>query len=596
MADAADDEVEDQGAADDIAASSTSAPSQGPRGGRAGARRADRSAASGVPGGLPPFCRSRHFVRSSNVYVVPLWDLPANARSWLPDDLQGSSSTNAADGGDGPEAADGAALDGAEARRGPGSDSDGEGSIASESEQSEVGWDGPLGAETRNWSRAAVDGALVLIRRMPPARARMAASTPASADAAADSAEKAGYGLAVSSAVFPPESLRSGSDVQLDRRLAQVLKTREPKWAVLTLRSGDFAGAVFTANEPIVHKAIHRYTIRAKSGGSQAAQDSTGKKPKSAGAQLRRHGEQRLREEIQELLTKKWAAEIAACELVFVSVSPRMRSTLLGSEGSHYVPLAKVRRLPFMTGKPTFETVKEAYLKIAGVVFAEEAVSDALAAPFRMAVEKAERLAASEEEARKASIQQKQHTPAQESAAAKYSEAEDPLYSELHKAAADGDEDRITDLLDEGADPTARDGKGRVPYYLCTVQRAREAFRRWRADHEEDWDWKLAQVPEALTEELEQRRKDKEKEKRRKQKERQKVSKAKAREEEEEQKKKDEDERKALEAAQAKCDMCKKPLTSKPFSRLEFYYCSTECVNAHRRELQAEAAMKRFGG
>mmetsp|Transcript_20134 Transcript_20134/g.36440 ORF Transcript_20134/g.36440 Transcript_20134/m.36440 type:complete len:596 (+) Transcript_20134:53-1840(+) len=579
--------------------SSKSAPSQGPRpAGKAAARRAERLASAASGAGVPSFCRARHFVRSSNVYIVPVWDLPANARSWLPDELQGSTASSASNAppADSHQSAEDAAEGDAPASKAAGqraeSDSDAEGSAGSDSEQSEVGWDGPLGAETRNWSRAAVDGGLVLIRRMPPAKPRAAASTPAVEDAGEQNNEQAGYGLAVSAALFPQDSLRSGSDLQLDRRLAQVLKNRAPKWAVLTLRSGDFAGAVFTANDPICHKAIHRYTIRAKSGGSQAAMDSTGKKPKSAGAQLRRHGEQRLREEIQELLTKKWIAELAACELVFVSVSPRMRATLLGSEGSYYVPPSKVRRLPFMTGKPTFESVKEAYLKVAGVIFAEEAVSDELAAPFRLAVEKAEKLASQPEEAPKAAPV-KQQQPA---AAPKYSESEDPLHTELHQAAAADDEDRILDLLDDGADPTLRDGKGRVPYYLCTAQKAREAFRRWRGEHEDDWDWKLAQVPEALTEEVEQRRKDKEKEKRRKQKERQKNSKAKAREEEEEQKRKEAEEVKALEAAQAKCDMCKKPLVSKPFSRLEYFYCSTECVNAHRRELQAEAAMKRLGG
>merc|ERR1712139_599720 len=98
-----------------------------------------------------------------------------------------------------------------------------------------------------------------------------------------------------------------------------------------------------------------------------------------------------------------------------------------------------------------------------------------------------------------------------------------------------------------------------------------------------------AQVPEGITEESEQRKKDKEKEKKKKQKDKQELAKAKAKEEEDDRKKKEEEEARAMEAAQTKCDSCKTPITGKPFSRLSYFYCSTDCVNAHRRELQAEA-------
>merc|ERR1711907_154811 len=109
-------------------------------------------------------------------------------------------------------------------------------------------------------------------------------------------------------------------------------------------------------------------------------------------------------------------------------------------------------------------------------------------------------------------------------------------------------EEQIYELLDGGADPTARDGKGRVPYYLCSNQKAREAFRRWRGQNEDDWDWNAASVPEGITEDSEQRKKDKEKEKKKKQKEKQKLAKAKAKEEQEEVRKKEEEEARALEA------------------------------------------------
>lgn len=567
-------------AEEDTVTEGSAAPSRpSTRGKASGKGRAEAAAA-----GMPAFCRPRHYVRGANVFLVPLWDFTSR---WMPEELKpfaAAAPTVAAAGT--PAAPRRAAETEAGDSSGgypvpPGADDDER--SGSESEESEIAWDGPLGGESRAWSRAAVDGALLLLRRMQLAQA--AAEAP-------DGPSASVYGLGVSAALFPPEHLNDGSDVPLDKRLAQVLRTREPNWAVFALRSGHFAGAVFRGQEALVHKAIHRYTVRAKAGGAQSAADS-GKKIKSAGSTLRRYGEQRLSEEIRELLTDKWATEIAACELIFISVSKRMRTTLLGTEKDPFVPVAKVRKLPFMVGRPTFEAVREAYLKVASVVFVDEQTAESLCAKFKPApVQVVADKAKPSSPTANGTSGQSDPAPAQ----VKYCEEEDELYTPLHAAAAAGDEEQIMSLLDDGADPRARDGKGRVPYYLCCSQKARDAFRRWRGSNEEEWDWQAAQVPEGITDETDQKRREKEKDKRRKQKEKQKVAKVKAKEEEEERKQREEAEARAIEEARAKCDSCRKPLSGKPFTRLQFMYCSTDCVNTHRRELQAEAALKRFGG
>ena len=48
--------------------------------------------------------------------------------------------------------------------------------------------------------------------------------------------------------------------------------------------------------EILLHKTFHRYTTRRKQGGSQGLNDAAGKKAISAGAMLRRYGEQALRD------------------------------------------------------------------------------------------------------------------------------------------------------------------------------------------------------------------------------------------------------------------------------------------------------------
>jgi len=533
--------------------------------------------------GLPACCRPRHHVRGSNVFVVPLWELPVDHR-WLPEELQPSARTEVESDTKGEFRTPSETGNDTETNVTIGAvDQPDDDSAGSESDQSEVGWEGVAG-ETTRWLRAAVDGALVMLRRMPVAQRGRGVE--------ASGLEQQNYGLASSAALFSREAIGTG-DVALDVRLANLLKTRSPRWAVLALRSGHFAGAVFQGAEPTVHKAIHRYTTRAKQGGSQSTMDNSGKKPKSAGASLRRYGEQRLAEEIQELVTDKWAKELSQCELIFISVSRRMRSTLVGTETRPYVAFARIRRLPFMVGKPTFECVKEAYLKVASVVFMSWDTAEMLAAPFRPSKEAPQREVVEQKTPKTVGASPPRQ---EETIRPVYAEEDDPLYGPLHRAAAAGDAQRITELLDEGADPTARDGKERVPYYLCQTPKPRDAFRRWRGANEDAFDWVAARVPDGINDESEQRRKDKEREKKKKQKEKAKAGKAQAKEEEERAKIKQEEEAKLLAAACTKCDSCGKPVTAKTFSRLNFMYCSSECTHAHRRELQAEAALKRFGG
>lgn len=518
------------------------------------------------PAGLPGFCRQKHFNRAANAYVVPLWEVSS---SWLPEELKPYEVARKRESFS-PEKRRPNGENGA--RNEDDEDSEDEELLEdpTESEQSEVAWEGPLGGSSRAWFRGVVDTALVLLRRLQ--------------------GDAGTYAVGVSAALIPPETVGEGNDASMDRCLAQVCRLREPRWAVMALRSGHFAGAIFHGQESIIHKALHRYTVRAKAGGAQSACDG-GKKVKSVGSSLRRHGEQRLAEDIKELLTVKWAEELSACELILVSVSKRMKSTLLGTEKEPFLPEPhRIRKLPFMMGKPTFEAVKSAYFRAASLVFCEEKVAEVMSARFnpREEPEKPSKLEKPPEK-----VPEKEPEAAPEPV--KYCEEEDPLFTALHAAALADDVDQIWEELEEGGDPTARDSKGRVAYYLCSSAGAREAFRRWRGQNEEAWEWEKAQVPEGITEASEQRKREKEKEKKKKQKEKQKANKAKAKEEEEERLRKEAEEKRQLEEARVKCDKCQTPITAKPFSRLNYLYCSFDCSNQHRRDLQAEAALKRLG-
>jgi len=142
--------------------------------------------------------------------------------------------------------------------------------------------------------------------------------------------------------------------------------------AVIILRSGKFAGTIFENKTPILHKTFRRYTIRAKTGGSQSAHDNKGKNAKSAGANLRRYGEQALKEDIKSLL-RKWQAHLDSCDYIVLSVPKLMRTIILDDTQSSSSVVHKddsrVRHVSFMVRQVTFEETKNILDKILTVQF-----------------------------------------------------------------------------------------------------------------------------------------------------------------------------------------------------------------------------------
>jgi hypothetical protein len=173
----------------------------------------------------------------------------------------------------------------------------------------------------------------------------------------------------------------------LSRALRGVHEASGKMWCVLMLSSGRFAGAVFdgpTANV-VVHRSFRRYTVRAKAGGSQSSHDNQGRKAKSAGAMLRRYGEQALREDVRAVL-HEWSALLQSCSAVFLSCPRTMRGVLFdeGTSGevSHRQATIRkddprVRLVPFMVNKPTFEEVKAIHSRISTVTFQARGVYEA---------------------------------------------------------------------------------------------------------------------------------------------------------------------------------------------------------------------------
>ena len=174
-------------------------------------------------------------------------------------------------------------------------------------------------------------------------------------------------------------------------------------------------------------------------------------------------------------------------------------------------------------------------------------------------------------------------------------------------------------LLTQGhANPSIPDAHNRTPYYLATNDTIRNSFRLARSELGEDmWNWTEAKVGPALTTDDLKSKRGKAAEKKRKQRLRQKERKAQDQKEkteedyrvkeEEEKKKVEEDARRTRAGLQPKpatakasivCDFCQKDCKGKRksqlFSRLDFLYCSSDCMRKHQRELMAAAATARM--
>ncbi|KAG2776954.1 hypothetical protein PC129_g8528 [Phytophthora cactorum] len=389
------------------------------------------------------------------------------------------------------------------------------------------------------------------------------------------------------------------------------------RWAVFLLRSGRFAGAVFDKDKALCHKTFQRYTTRRKQGGAQSASDANGK-AKSAGATLRRYNEAALKQDVAALLLE-WKGVLKDVELIFISSGKTERATFFQEKNAVLQPDDKrLKRIPFATFRPTFEEVCRVRSDLSTVRFSpleaetpsptdsvkkskkKKQTSD----PAPEAEVKPDTSEEEEEEEVPQIIQQvndgdlkgvKKLLSNAEEKDIEVNVADTKFMTALHYAAAKNAIPMVEYLLDQGANPALLDLHNRPPYFLCNSKESRNAFRRYMGEHPGAWDYATAQIPEGLTSEMEQRKKEKEAEKRKRARERKKQQKKEAAEQKRiEAERQEELERKI--AAGLACDFCGKYAGKSPFSRLEFKYCSTDCVNGHKRKLMSEAALRRLGG
>ncbi|XP_071101998.1 tRNA endonuclease ANKZF1-like [Haliotis cracherodii] len=180
----------------------------------------------------------------------------------------------------------------------------------------------------------------------------------------------------------------------------------------------------------------------------------------------------------------------------------------------------------------------------------------------------------------------------------------------LHVASKGGHPSLIRLLMKAGADPAVKDKFGKVPYSVTTSKETRNEFRRFMGEFPEKFDYSKAQIPSALTPEMEAEKRVKDAEKKKQQKKakqerlkEKKVEMAKTRAEEEEKKRYlslSDREKRALAAERrilqqqevqgtapsvlSRCWQCGTDTTGKvPFEYKDYKFCSPKCLQLHRK-------------
>ena len=438
------------------------------------------------------------------------------------------------------------------------------------------------------------------------------------------------------------------------RNLAEVLEDIQnisKLWAIFIIRSGRFAGAVYDGNKVILHKVFRRYTVRAKAGGGQSSYDNQGRKAQSAGAQLRRYGEQALKEDVHNLI-REWSQQLKCCSKILISVPKTMRSLLFDEDKSKSNLLQRddprILSIPFMVGKPTLDEISSIHSKCTKVYFRIRTISNnddkditnnkEEVIPYesietnnnkskKVAFEKTELPSLPDCQISKdlinacingdeklattiidKLIEDEEHGVALEftlNEVLTLPDSIEDLRTPLHIASEMGCSNLVYTLLSAGANPCHTDIRGRKPYYLAKDKAVRDAFRKYRGsseEAEEQWNWDAAGVPAALTDEKEKEQKEKEKEKKKRTKQRKKEQKEQDEKEAEEARKKlKEQEEELIKQKELSklnagvCAFCNKSLFGiKPLDIFDRRCCSSPCVLSLRRKLAADAASKRF--
>lgn len=178
-------------------------------------------------------------------------------------------------------------------------------------------------------------------------------------------------------AVLPDLPHEEIDDESANEAFNNARTARSFRWAVLLGRGGHFAGAVYdvtgclgdaSVGEACVHKALHRYVVRAQAGGRQSSKDAN-KSIQSAGSSLRRHNEAALERDMKDTISS-WYGFLYHTDVIFIQLAdPDKKALFKDSDSPLSLSDKRVRRIPFPTRRPTYKETKRTVQKLLEVSF-----------------------------------------------------------------------------------------------------------------------------------------------------------------------------------------------------------------------------------
>lgn len=281
-------------------------------------------------------------------------------------------------------------------------------------------------------------------------------------------------------------------------------------------------------------RRVSNYVLaRRKQGGSQSTQDNAHGAANSAGAQIRRHNEVLLQQEVRAILSQ-WKQHIDSSELVLVHAPSGNRKVVFSYEGA-VLDLKSVKSIPFVTRRPTLSELKRVYLEMTTVKIVQ-VDEQAVEAYKQKWLDNQEKL---KKQLEKSSIQVKKpkqvveknmdpnleklislikqnkaavtisfiekhlNLPLSDALPEELSDTEDLYHypTVLHLAASVGGYELISELLiNHDANPTIISEAGKTAYEVSKDKDTRNAFRRCMCDYPNKWNWlEEGRVPSPLT-------------------------------------------------------------------------------------------------
>ena len=216
-----------------------------------------------------------------------------------------------------------------------------------------------------------------------------------------------------------------------------------------------------------------------------------------------------LLQEVQELIVS-WKSYFDTCVCAFIYAPSKNRQMLFdGDKTQSVIQACDIRSVPLTVHRPTLKEAKRVYSNLTQLHYEMECSTTDETLPHGQSVTSVEESEGKKKEVAVDNEESISNLSVSLELLNKNEEVIIPLSNKkettpLHEAAKSGDAQLTLELLEQGLDPCIKDARGKTPYLVASDKEVRNTFRRFMALNLDKWDWHAADVPSALTKEMEE--------------------------------------------------------------------------------------------